>query len=255
MAVKDYQLFDGMHDAIIDEETFYKAKAKKDSFPRIKKSNKLRNPLATMLYCECGYAMSFVYRSGIPRFECPEQRRCNNSSIIANQLFDMITLSLKQNLEDFSVEVSGSNEDIYERHQEKITYLEKKLKDIEYKELSLWEKYTEDKMPKNVFDNLRQKIEQEKESTEVLLKNAINDMPERIDYEKQIASFHEAIEGMADDSISAEAKNTLLRACIKKILYSRPGAVRGSKEDVKEGQSYERGWIQSQPHIDITLNL
>ena len=255
VAVKDYQLYDGMHDAIIDEETFCKAKAKKDSFPRLKKSNKLRNPLATMLYCECGHAMSFVYKRGIARFECPEQRRCHNSSIDAKQLMDMITDSLKQNLEDFSVEINGSNEDIYERHQEKIRFLEQKLKDIEYKELSLWEKYTEEKMPKSVFDNLRQKYEQEKESTEALLKNAIKDMPERIDYEKQIATFHEAIEGMADDSISAEAKNTLLRACIKKILYFRPGAVRGTIEDVKEGQSYERGWIQSEPHIDITLKI
>lgn len=255
VAVKDYQLFDGMHDAIIDDETFYKAKAKRDSFPRIKKSSKLRNPLATMLYCECGYAMSFTHKRGIARFECPEQRRCNNSSIDAKQLMDMISDSLKQNLEDFSVEIGGSNEDIYERHQEKIRFLEQKLKDIEYRELSLWEKYTEDKMPKNVFDNLRKKYEQEKESTEALLKSAINDMPERIDYEKQIATFHEAIEGMADDSISAEAKNNLLRACIKKISYSRPGAVRGPIEDVKEGQSYEKGWIQSAPHIDITLKI
>ena len=253
--VEDYQLFDGMHEAIIDEELFNRAKKKKESFPRIKKNYKIRNPFASILYCECGHAMTFAIKRGIGRFECPEQRRCNNASIDAEQFIAMISDALKKSMEDFSVEIGGTNEDVYIKHQEKIASLEKRLKDIEYKELSLWEKYTEEKMPKTVFDNLRKKFEDERENVESLLQNAISETPQRIDYEERVATLHEAIEALNDNSISAEIKNPLLRACMERINYTRPKSIRGDKKDVKEGQSYDRGWIQSEPHIDITLRM
>jgi hypothetical protein len=167
----------------------------------------------------------------------------------------MVQDSLLQSIDDFTVHISDSNDDIIQKHEERIAFLEKKLKDIEYKELSLWEKYTEEKMPKSVFDNLRTKYETERESTEKMLETAISTKPQRIDYEKHIATFHEAIECMNNENVSAETKNNLLRACIEKVSYSRVGAVRGSREEAKEGQSYERGWIQSEPHIDVTLRL
>ena len=131
----------------------------------------------------------------------------------------------------------------------------KRKKDIEYKEFSLWEKYTEESMPKSVFESLRGKYESEKASTESALATAINEMPERIDYEQKIAMFHDAIDAMNNKEISAEAKNKLLKACVKKIIYEREGARRGTKEELKEGQTYEKGWIQSEPWIDMKLNI
>jgi DNA invertase Pin-like site-specific DNA recombinase len=255
IAVKDYKLFDGMHDAIIDEETFYRAKAKRDSMPRVQKDKKLRNPLASILYCECGHAMTYALKRGIPRFECPEQRRCGNASIDASQLMEMICDAIHKNIENFSVELDESNEDVIKKHEEQVAYLKKKLKDIEKKELSLWEKYTEESMPQSIFNNLREKFNEEKENAEKALENAISNMPKRIDYKKHIATFHEALNGMSNKDMSAEAKNNLLKACIEKIEYSREGATRGSREEAKDGKSYERGWIQSEPVIEITLKL
>lgn len=255
VAVKDYQLFDGMHEAIIDEETFNRTIAKRNSYPRVQKDKKLRNPLASLLYCECGHAMTYALKRGIPRFECPEQRRCGNASIDAKQLMDIIYNALEQNLEDFSVELDSSNEDLIKKQEEQIAYLEKKLKDIERKELSLWEKYTEESMPKSVFNNLRDKFTEEKEDTEKALENAINSMPKRVDYAKHIATFHETLECLKDENISAQAKNDLLKECIERIDYERPKSVRGNREDAKEGLSYERGWIQSEPIINITLKV
>lgn len=255
VAVDDYQLYKGLHPAIIDEDIFYRAKTKKDSNPRVQKDRKLRNPLATMLYCECGHAMTFCYRRGIARFECPEQRRCGNSSIDASLLISMICDELKKHIENFSVEMNSSNEDIIKKQEERISYLEKRLKDIEYKELSLWEKYTEENMPKSVFENLKAKYETEKESTESALANAIKDMPEKVDYEEMIVAFHDALEGIQNENISAEARNNLLKACIEKIRYKRDGAVRGAREDLRDGQTYEKGWIQSEPSIELYLKV
>lgn len=255
VSVADYQLFDGMHEAIIDEETFARAKAKRDSVPRVKKDKKLRNPLASILYCECGHAMTYAIKRGIPRFECPEQRRCGNSSIDASILLDMICDSLKQNLEDISETMDESNEDTVRKHNDHVEFLKKRLKDVEYKELSLWEKYTEEGMPKSVFENLKVKFEDERTGIEEALETVLNNAPKRIDYRRKMVTLHEALEGMKGEGVSVETKNRLLKACIDRITYTRAGAVRGTREDVKEGKTYERGWIQSEPEVTVSMRL
>lgn len=251
----DYKLYDGLHEPIIDEELFYRAKARMDSMPRIKKLKTLRNPLASILYCSCGHAMTYAVKRSIPRYECTQQRWCGNASIDANQLLDMIYDVLQKELEDVTVELNNTDDDMIIKHQEKIAFLEKRFKDAEKKEISLWEKYTEEQMPQKVFDNLRKKYEDEKETIEAALKNAIATMPQKVDYMEKSATLHKALASMKDDTISAENKNQLLKACVGKIVYSRKGAFRGSREDMKEGQTYDRGWIQSEPEIDIHLNL
>ena len=255
VAVKDYQLFDGLHDAIIDETTFNRVKEKRSSMPKTHRSKSIRNPLASVLYCDCGYAMTYAVKRGVPRFECPEQRRCGNASIDANLLINLIIDSLKQNIEDFTVELNSSNEDVIKKQEEKVAYLEKRLKDIEYKELSLWEKYTEESMPKSVFENLKAKYESERETTESALEKAISEMPEKVDYKEAIVSLHRAIDGIQDSDISAEAKNNLIKACVERVSYKRQGAVRVAKENRVEGQDYKRGWVQEEPSITITLKV
>lgn len=251
----EYKLYDGMHEAIIDEDTFYRAKARRDSNPKIKYGLTIRNPLASILYCECGHAMTYAIHSGIGRFECPDSRHCKTGSIDATEMMDIICDVLQKNMDDISVDINGSNDDIIKKHTEHISYLKKKLKDMEKKELSLWEKYTEDAMPKNVFDNLRTKLEEDKKATEDALDNAIKNMPQRIDYEERRATLHGAIECIKNKDVSAEDTNRLMKACIERIYYKRDKIVRGKPEDVKEGQTFERGWIRSEPTITVKLRL
>lgn len=253
--VKEYQVYDGLHDAIIDGDMFWKAKKKQDKNPKIKYGTTIRNPLASLLYCECGHAMVFRYNGNLPRFECPYQRMCGNASIDADELLRDIADTLQKNLDDFSVDASSSNEEAIKRQEEKITYLEKKLRDLEYREIALWEKYTEDNMPKSVFDSLRGKYEAEKANTERLLQTAVNEMPQRVDYEEMTVRFHAALDAINDDSASVEAKNKLLKACIERVDYRREAAVRVRKEDQEEGKTYVRGWCQSSPTIDVHLKL
>lgn len=249
------QIVDGMHEPIIDVELFNAAMQKKSKNPRVKYGKTIRNPLASLLYCECGHAMTFCYRNGIPRFECPYYRRCGNASIDAEYLLREVSDALKNSIEDFSVTSNSSNDDLIARQQEKISFLEKKLKDLEHKEIALWKKYTEENMPKTVFNSLISKCENEKAETEKALSQAINDMPERVDYEEITGRFHEALDTLNDPTSSGAAKNKLLKACIDKIVYSREGSFRGKPEDVKEGQTYERGWIRYEPEVDIMLKI
>ena len=54
---KDFEVVDGKHPAIIDEDTFYKANNKIHNYPSVKPSETLQNPFASILKCECGKVM------------------------------------------------------------------------------------------------------------------------------------------------------------------------------------------------------
>lgn len=62
-----WKVFEGRHDAIIDEETFEKAQktAGVNTVPRLQKTKTLRNPMANMIRCRaCGAAMTIRTAAG-----------------------------------------------------------------------------------------------------------------------------------------------------------------------------------------------
>ena len=231
---EDYKVVDGKHPAIIDEETFYKANNKILRYPSVKPSKTLQNPFASILKCECGRVMIRRRNRNTYRYLCDEQMFCGNASISEKELTDTIIEHLKQNLEDLSARVTNDNDNKKEKHTEYVSLLESKYVEIEKKELSLWEKYTEEKMPKTVFDKLMAKCIEEKQNIEKTLEIARNNVPEHIDYEDAIATLHEAIEKLGDSSVSASTKNKLLLKVVDKIVYRRPKAIRMTVEEAKE---------------------
>ncbi|MBR1741149.1 MAG: recombinase family protein, partial [Lachnospiraceae bacterium] len=58
-APENYQIYDGLHKGIIDEETFHAALAKRGKGIRVRNKAKIRNPFAGLLYCECGHALIY----------------------------------------------------------------------------------------------------------------------------------------------------------------------------------------------------
>ena len=251
---RDYEVYDGKHDAIIDEELFYRIKNKKSSLPKCKRTTKLNNPLASMSRCSCGTALDFKFHRGKFRYVCPAQVQCHNSSVLYTDVMDRLIEILKQCIEDFTVAMNNNDNLLYEQHQEQIALLETKFAEAEKKEISLWEKYSEDGMPKSVFDTLRARCEEEKKTLESALVKAYSEMPTKVDYQEKILAFHEAIETINDDAISANAKNKLLRNIIERIVITRPQAVRmPPAEALEKGIVTENGWYTPEFEMDVTL--
>ena len=179
---------------------------------------------------------------------------CGNASVSEDKLIEAVIEALKKNLKDLSVSVSNQtdDEDKKRKHNEYVSLIESKLYEIEKKELSLWEKYAEESMPKAVFDTLIGKCTSEKKSLENALKMAQNDMPQTTDYENAVISLRKAIDALSDPSVSASTKNNLLSAVVEKIIYHRPKAVRMSKEDADaQGIDLKGGWYCPDFSIDI----
>lgn len=252
----DYTIHDGQHDAIVDEELFFKAKNRKGSMPKHKRGTTLRNPFATILRCKCGSHMELKYHRNKWRFICANQNHCRNASVLYDDFVPRIIEIVKKHIDDLTVAYNASDENEYDKHNEYISLLESKLNDIEQKEISLWETYSEEGMPKNIFDKLRTKYENEKKSIETAIAKAYNEIPEKIDYGEIIFTLHEVIDMVQNNDVSAESKNKFLKTAIEKITYSRNPAIRMTPAEAEEkGIKTENGWYMPDFEVDMDLYI
>lgn len=233
---KDYTLCDGKHQAIISDELFYAAKEKAGRNHRAKSTTKVRNPLAGLLYCQCGRAMSLrtYKRNGVersaPRLLCDNQAYCGTSSVLFSDMILRVKEVLKKQIEDFELQISSNDSNSRELQEQLIARLENQLKELERKEISQWEKYSEEGMPKQIFAQLNEKVLHEKEIVQHALLEAKDTLPAPSDYYEKIAKFQAALDALEDPNMSAEKKNLLLKECIQRIAYNREKVERLRRE-------------------------
>ena len=253
----DYEVVDGKHPAIIDEDTFNRANNKISRYISVKPNKTLQNPFASILKCECGHVMLRRKNRNTFRYLCDEQMFCGNASVGEKELVEAVIVNLKEQLANLSARVTNdTDENKKEKHNEYVSLLESKYVELEKKEISLWEKYSEEQMPKQIFDKLMAKCIEEKQSIENELETAYNDTPEYIDYNDAITTLHSAIDTLNDVSVPASAKNKMLVSVVDKIVYRRPKAVRMTVEEAKEkGVTLAGGWYCPDFELDVHLKL
>ena len=261
--IGEFLVYEGKHQGIVSEEIFNAAQEKLGRNHRAKPSTELRNPLASILFCKCGKAM--IYRTHIDkegnekakaRLTCNNQKHCNNGSCTYDEMIDRVCEILRQCISDFEIRINENTSDSAKLHKKLIVNLEKKLKELEAKELSQWESQSdpdpEQRMPPEIFKMLNQKLLKEKEEVQQALCKAKESMPEPIDYKKKKATFQEALTALNNPEVSAQTKNTLLKACIERIEYSRerPQILRGDKRERRCGK-----WTSPPIEIDVKLKV
>ena len=250
---EDRILADGLHPAIISEELFNLAQEKRGRTHRTCDNKQLRNPFASLLYCECGRAMSYRLKKGRePRLVCNGQKYCGCGSCQLQEIIDLVVPGLKEAIAEFKVEAkNGDNEKAVKLHEELVRNLEKKLLDINNKELSLWETQvnteTSLRMPTHIFQALSDKLAKEREETEKALEKARKQVVKPIDYEKKIVTFQKALDTLLDEKASVDEKNLLLKDCIERMTYSRKLANR-----IPGGR---HNWDYKDIDLDVKLNV
>ena len=225
-------VYDGKHPAIISEELFNAAQDKQGRNHRAKPNTKIRNPLAGLVYCRCGRAMSLrTYKKpdgserNAPRLLCDGQVHCNTGSCLYSEVMGMVIEILNQKLVDYQVKVSENNDDSIREHERLIKSLEKKLSVLQAKELSQWEAQSDPdpskRMPQHIFQQLNAKLLKEKEDVNTALRNAYETVPAKIDYEQKVVTLQDTLNALADENASAAEKNKFLKLCIERIEYHR----------------------------------
>lgn len=264
--IGEYMVYDGKQEPIVSEELFYAAREKQGRNHRAKPKTKVRNPLAGLVFCQCGRAMSYrTYKNkGVercsPRLLCDNQAYCHTSSCLYDEIIDRVIDVLEQCIADFEIRIQGNNEDSVKHHESLIKRLKTKQEELNKKEVSQWEKYTEEGMPKHVFDALNEKVLAEKEEVQQALCKAYESAPVPVDYQEKIYRFKDALEALKDPEADAAKKNRLLKACIDRIDYSRNKAERikrdpGVSRRTPQFESSGGRWTKPEIELDIKLRL
>ena len=242
--IGEYLIYEGRHDGIISEELFNAAQAKQGRNHRAKPKTKVRNPLASLVFCRCGRAMSLrTYKNkdgsekSPPRLLCDGQTYCKSGSCLYDEMIDRVAAVLEECIEDFEVRLQNDTGDSAKLHAKLIKNLEKKMKDLQAKELAQWEAQSdpdvEKRMPQHIFKQLNENLLKEKEEVQQALCKAYESMPEPVDYQEKIKHFQDALDALRNPDVPAQEKNRLLKVCIERIDYSRDKPERIKSQQVR----------------------
>ena len=226
--IGEYLVYEGKHEAIISEELFNAALEKQGRNHRAKPSTKVRNPFASLIYCKCGYSMTLrTYKShdGKPRLVCRDQKHCQTGSCTYDEMLNTVVDIFKECIADFEIRIKSDNGDSMKLHEKLLKSLEKKMQELEAKELAQWEAQANpdpsQRMPADIFKILNEKLLKEKDEVKEAMCNARKSMPTPIDYKEKLFRFKEALDTLLNPDVDAQLKNKLLKDCIERIDYSR----------------------------------
>lgn len=223
----DFLAYPGKHPPIIDRELWDAVQAIKGKIPPVKGRAKHVNPYAGLLICQCGTKMvrQQYIKNGVercaPRLCCPNQPECGTASCTVEEFTDAVIEAMEKAIADFTLKLEEAPDDTAAVQTRLIEQLEKRLDELDKLELSQWDKYTQEGMPKHIFDRLNEKVIREREETLESLAKAKETVPKSVDYAQKRETFQSALKTLQDPDASIKEKNILLKQCIDKVIYSR----------------------------------
>jgi hypothetical protein len=274
--IGEYLMYEGKHEAIITEELFNATQEKLGKNPRVRQNKGIRNPLAGLVYCQCGRAMSLrTYKKkdgserNLPRLMCDDQAHCGTGSCLYDEMLEMVKGVLTQCIEDFERRIKNNSGDAMKLHEKLLKSLEKKMQDLEAREIAQWEAQSHpdesQRMPPHIFKMLNEKLLKEKDEVKEAMCNARKSMPDPVDYQEKVVRFRKALEALEDPERDAEAKNRLLKDCIERIDYNRakPERIKSQqvlyydkeKKRTRHKSPLKTGGNWTSPPIDIDVKL
>ncbi len=226
---KDYLIYDGLHEPIIDNKTWKLVQEKrKQNIPKVKHNNTIQNPLVGLVFCEkCGKPMQ---RRPYTKANKPATLICSNPKCdnISSKLYiveDKIIEALKIWLENYKLDYSRKNNlnsDNNKIIEKSISITKKELEKENAKLNKIYEFlengiYSNDEFinrSKAIKDNIQSLESQLEEYNSLLQKNL------EIQNQKEIMIPKlENIIDLYDNLETAEDKNILLKSIISKVTY------------------------------------
>lgn len=226
---EEYLVYEGKHDAIIEQDLWDAAQAKKGTIPPNPSARNFCNPLAGLLFCKkCNRVMTRrTYRNPDgservePRISCTEQRICGNASATLREVIEEVVPVLRSAIDDFELRIEHGADDSAEIHRQMVARMEKRLHELRELEVKQWDEKIKGEIPPHIFDRLNRETLQEIEDVQQALCTAQGSMPEPIDLQDKLVTFQTALDALLDPDVPAKEKNELLKLCIARIDYSR----------------------------------
>ena len=226
---KDYLIYDGLHEPIIDNKTWELVQEKrKQNAPKVKHNTTVQNPLVGLIFCEkCGKPMQ---RRPYTQADKPATLMCSNSKCdnISSKLYiveDKIIDALKIWLKNYKVHYSEKNNLNSDKNKiiEKSISITKKELEKESAKLNKIYEFLENGIYNNdEFINRSKAIKDDIQCLESKLEEYNSLLQNNLEMQNQKEIIITNLENIIDlyyDLETAEDKNILLKSIINKVTY------------------------------------
>lgn len=224
----EIQIIDGKHPAIIDNDLFNTVQEIFGSHTKEKANTELRNPLATLMQCQCGCSMvlrTYKDKSGKEtrkkRICCRYQVNCHTKSANFDDVFERVIKTLEMYVEDFKIKLKQQDNNMIDMHEQTIKNLEKELEKLNAKQDEIYDFLEDGIYTKEVFLKRNAKLQDNIDETKAKLKDAKENAPKKIDYEEKIIKFNDVINVLKDENVKPKIKNEMIKEIVDKIVYNR----------------------------------
>lgn len=225
----DYEVYDGLHEAIIPEEMWQKAQEirEKKLISHKPKQCAVRNPFATLMKCSyCDKPMQYTnstHPGGRPKYQC-RTHHCPNKSILC-EVFDTAVVSeMRKWLDQYTVTVQDTEPTNDDSLNTALEMVQKQLASSQQQQDRICELLETGVYSIEVFTKrnavLQDEIKKLKEA-EVDLQKRIEEYDETMNRRKHIVPTVQKILDTYEE-LDAEAQNKLWKEVLEKIDYARP---------------------------------
>lgn len=219
---EDVIIAKGKHPAIIDPDTFEKARAVAAGKPKNKIDTELKNCLSTLLVCgKCGGAIArdvhpksgarYVCKAHVPQcYKYAKESAVIDALVVALETSELPNLLLKVKNDD------GSSINIQKRA---VAKLQAQLTDFESQEENLYNLVETHVYTPEVFSRRHSALVAKMEACREELDKAKRALPKSIDYQERADTLKRAIALLKDPTATPKEQNKLLRSIISRIEY------------------------------------
>ena len=218
-----HALYNGKHDAIIDEELF-NAVQNRYNFHKTREAYKLLNPIAGLVKCsKCGGTLR--YKAGKNRrhatYVHDYNKECFIKSVRARDLWDALAAALKLYIEDFELKLDGKPVVNMQSITMEIDKLKSELKRLEQRKNKLFEGWEDGAISDSEFVQRKALTANKIEAIEEQIEELERTVPEQETYQEKISSLHNAIDMLHDETIDAEDKHPFFKTLLNRVDVTR----------------------------------
>lgn len=218
-----FTVVDGMHPALIDEETFTKANEKRRNNPRVIHDLVVSNPLAGILVCaKCGHVMRRApYPHADDRYKCSYHTPPCMKSIKMSDVHEAIITALEQaELPNLQAKLNGDQGNSAAIQQRILEGLMKQMAEYKEQEEMQYELLETKKYTPELFEKRNAALREKMKQCEIQIEETRRTMPQPVDYSERIIALEDAIKALRDDSLTSEEQNKFLKRIVSKIAIS-----------------------------------
>lgn len=229
---KDYPLYDGLHPALISEETFQQAqhiRQERMGTPKVDGTHELQNPFAGLLFCalcgkRIGRTVGSISQQARPRFRCVNMRNCHNATASCQKVEEAILNAVQVWFEGYQVKinVTGFGEDIAALSA-KLDSLRSEREKLEQQMDNAYNLVEQGVYTLEVFQSRRSKLERSMETLDAEMAALRSERKRMEETDFSRSSLIPQAERLLSsyEQMSVPERNEALKAIVKRIEYRR----------------------------------